>query len=127
MERLVVAVVWSVTKASAMETPAETLSPAPELAPVEVEARLVWVAVAEKAPPSVSTSFAASGVPTSAVVVLASTVMATEGLIDADPPEEPESAFVLTVSTESGSECQIVGSRSVAHCPRVRPAWCCCR
>ena len=74
--------------------------PVPAAAPAAVDVCAVWVAVAENAPPTKSGSFAASGVPTWAAVVLFTTEMPTEGLIDADPPDEPETAFVLTVSVE---------------------------
>ena len=41
------------------------------------------------------------GVPTWASVVLFTTEMPTEGLIDTDdPPDDPETAFVLTTSVE---------------------------
>ena len=81
MDRPVVAVVRSVTKPRAMETPAEMSSPSPALAPAEVAVVPVWVAMAENAPPTKSLSPAASGVPTSAVVVLFTTEMATVGAI----------------------------------------------
>ena len=47
MERPVVAVVWSVTKARASATPAESELPVPDVDPAVVDAVAVWLAVAE--------------------------------------------------------------------------------
>jgi len=114
MERPVVAVVWSVTKARAIETPAEAAVPAPDAAPVAVDVSAVCVAVAENPPPTVSGSFEASGAPTWASVVLVTTVMPAEGLIDTAPPDEPDTAFVATVSLEPAVNVRLLAPVSCA-------------
>ena len=63
--------------------------PCPAAAPTAVEVRAVWVAVAVNVPLIESRSFFASGVPTCASVVLFTTEMPTEGLIDAAPLPNP--------------------------------------
>ncbi len=47
------------------------------------------------------------GVPTWASVVLFTTEMPTEGLIDTDPPDEPATAFVLTTSVDPAANVRL--------------------